>query len=391
MSRRAGRSSGVFAAWVGLLVCTSAADAQVNLSPRTEISVGGYIKFDAISSGYSDGDLPDMSLGRDFYVPGLIPVGGASEGRDTDFHAKSSRISLQAISVIDEQEVTALVELDFLTGDEGDERVSNSYKPRLRHLYFTYSNWLFGQTWSTFQNTAVLPETLDFIGPTEGTVFVRQALVRYSGANWQISLENPESTMSPFGSASRVAVDDGTLPDVAARYSFAAAGGNWVVAGLLRQLVYEDADSALRESATGYGVSVSTKMDFNQRDDLRVMFTAGKGLGRYLGLNAVNGAILMTDGDLEPVDTVSGMISYRHFWADAWRSTVSFSALSADHDAQPAGTEVTERIQSIRANLLHSPLRRLTFGGELMLAERELQSGARGSMNRVQFSAKYEF
>ncbi len=58
---------------------------------------------------------------------------------------------------------------------QGDERVSNSYAPRVRHAFFTYNNWLFGQTWMTFFNVGALPENLDFVGPAESTVFGRQA------------------------------------------------------------------------------------------------------------------------------------------------------------------------------------------------------------------------
>ncbi len=41
--------------------------------------------------------------------------------------------------------------------------------------YVSWNNWLAGQTWSNFQDVAALPDAVDFVGVTDGTVFVRQA------------------------------------------------------------------------------------------------------------------------------------------------------------------------------------------------------------------------
>lgn len=370
------------------LSASSHADA-----PKVALKVGGYIKLDAMSSSYSDGDLdlPAVRVGRDYYLPPLIPVGGEGEGRDTDFHAKSSRINFQTTSDVEGEKLVSFVEIDFLNGAEGDERVSNSYQPRLRHAYFTYGKWLFGQTWSTFQNVTALPETLDFVGPAEGTVFVRQAQVRYTRDNWQFSLENPETTVTSFGTATRTVTDDGAMPDMVARYTFKGDRGNWDVAGIVRNLAYEDVATSVDATAFGYGISVSAKLKMGERDDLRLMATTGSGLGRYIALNTVNGAALDAAGDLETIDATSAMVSYRHLWTDQWRSNISLGMFQADHDMQLVSNAVTKEVQSLHVNLLYSPVRSVTLGVELMKAERELENGDSGSLNRLQFSAKHDF
>ncbi len=60
----------------------------------------------------------------------------------------------------------------------GDERTSNGYSPEIRHAFISYDGWLFGQTWTTFMDVNALPDSIDFVGTTDGTVFVRQAQVR---------------------------------------------------------------------------------------------------------------------------------------------------------------------------------------------------------------------
>ena len=123
---------------------------------------GGYIKTDVIYSDYGDGS--SSGAGRDFYIPGTIPVGGVGESY-LDLHAKESRINFKTNHVLDNgAKLGAFVEMDFLLSGQGDERVSNSFAPRLRHAFLTYNNWLFGQTWMTFFNVGALPDLLDFVG-----------------------------------------------------------------------------------------------------------------------------------------------------------------------------------------------------------------------------------
>ena len=159
-----------------------------------------------------------------------------------------------------------LCERDGGTGSEVDERISNSYQPRLRHALISYDGWDAGQTWSTFQNLGAFVENLDFIGPTEGTIFVRQALVRYTTGPWQFALENPESTITPFGGGSRINSDDNLLPDFVARYNWTGDWGHIAFAGLLRQLNIEDTDQDLDEDEIGYGLSVSGKFNVFEID-----------------------------------------------------------------------------------------------------------------------------
>lgn len=379
-----------------LLLAGWASTAMGQTQPSgVALKVGGFIKLDALSSAYQDGDVEAGNIWRDFYVPAGTPIGGADESRDTDFHAKSSRINFETTTQIEDTKVVSFVELDFMTADAtaANERATNGYRPQLRHAYFTFDKWLFGQTWSTFQNPSALPEALDYIGPSEGTVFVRQAQARYTYGPWQFSVENPETTVVAFGGTGSGLTDDGGVPDVVARYNLAGDWGNLVVAALLRDLTYEDVAADVDDNVTGYGVSVSGKIMLGSRDDLRFMVTGGSGIGRYVGLNTIGDASLDAGaaGDLEAVDVISAFIAYRHVWSDKLRSSVFYSALQGDYDEQLVGGAITEATESYHANLLYSPVAKITLGLEAMYAKRELVNDADGTLNRLQFSAKYDF
>ena len=87
---------------------------------------GGFIKATGSLSAYSDGDLAAGSAGRDFYIPGTVPVGGDGESTDFDFGAKESRINFKSNHVLASgDKLSTFIEMDFLGGG-GNEVVSKS-------------------------------------------------------------------------------------------------------------------------------------------------------------------------------------------------------------------------------------------------------------------------
>ncbi len=385
-----------------LLVCAiAAAPAQAaislqTLTDNTEFTFGGYLRLDTFVTQTSDGKIAGDSIGRQFYVGSTIPVdpsGLADSGTTFDAHARSTRFNFGTQTKIDGHLLKTFLELDFMATPGGDERVSNSYTPRVRHAFFSYDEWLFGQTWTTFMNTAVLPETMDFLGVSDGTVFVRQAMVRYSSGGFQAALENPETTITPGTGGGRVNSDDALMPDLVLRYNFKGDWGSASVAGLARQLAYETRDGnnqkVIDETTFAGGVSASAKLMVGSKDNVKLMLNAGSGLGRYVALNAVNGAVLTSEGKLEAQNSVSGFAGYQHWWSEQWRSTLFVSGIQADNKPEYTGTGVTKSIYSGHLNLVYSPVPKLSLGVEYMYGQRELESGAKGDMSRFYFSAKY--
>lgn len=364
-----------------------------NALPNTRFVFSGFIKLDAMVSDYDDGEIADGSVGRDFYLPGTIPVGGVGEDPDFDMHAKQSRFIFGTDTDLDDKSVlSSRLEFDLYGSSLGDERATNTYGLQLRHAYVQYKNWLVGQTWSNFQDTGVLPETADFIGPTDGTVFVRQAQVRYTSGNFSISLENPETTLTPFGGGARISSDDNNVPDVTAAYTFKFANGYVRASALARQLKYETTGTgAIDDSTIAGAVSLAAKINFGANDDLRMMFTAGEGLGRYVGVNFANDAVLDAGNNLEAISGWAAFAAWRHVWQGTLRSTFMVSTSSYDNDAALTGGGVNKQSMSWAGNIFYSPAPKLDVGLELRVAERELESGADGSMKRLHAMARYSF
>ena len=363
-------------------------------NPGSRFSYGGFIKVDAMATDTNAGEIADGSAGRMFYLPSAIPVGGADESHvDVDTHAQFSRFWFAADGDVQGHKTRAYIEFDLFGGGSaslGNQASTNTHGVTLRQAYLSWDKWLAGQTWSNFQDVAALPDAVDFVGPTEGTTFVRQAQLRYTNGGFSVALENPQTVVGSYRSSARTTSDDGSVPDLTARYTRKGDWGHVSVAGLARQLQHETATTDA--TSTGFGVSVSGKYNLSKSDDIRYMLTGGTGIGRYVGFAlGADGTLDAVGGDIESTGVLAGFVAWRHVFDPKLRGNLMVSRAQFDNDTDWTGFGVTRSAQSIHANLIYSPFPKLDIGAELIFGNRELESGADGDLRRIHTSVKYSF
>ena len=297
-----------------LLSGTANAAYEIKVSDDESIKFGGFIKIDG---RHVDGNVAY----KDFWTgSGSVLPEGASQ---TKFFANESRINTTYTS----NGVTAFVEMDFYGGG-GNEIISNSANPRLRHAMIKYEDFVIGQTWSTFMNTSALAETVDFAGAMVGIAFVRNTQIRYSKNGFSVALENPES----YGGDPA----NDSMPDMIAKYQFKGDWGNVSVAALVRQL-----STPLGNTESAAGVSVAGKINVADKDDFRFQFHQGA-LGRYVGVAAATDLV----GE-EVEDSTSFMVAYRHFWTETTRSSVFYgniTTIESDVDRSQWGVNIFKNL-----------------------------------------------
>lgn len=371
-------------------------------SGATRVKLGGFIKTVSTFSRWSDGDVAANSLGRDFYLPQAIPIGGVRESTDNDVSAKQTRLWMNLETQVAGHTLKGYVETDFQTaaGTQGSERTTNGYNLALRRAYVQFDKLTVGQDWSTFQNASVLPESTDFVGTTEGTVFVRQPLIRYSmplgkTTTLHVSVENPESATANLGSTALIENDDDGIPDFAARINHSTSFGDFALAGLVRQLAVDN--GIIHDETLGYGASLSGKinLDKDKRYDLRFMATYGSGIGRYVGLNFAPDAIFVPGvNQLRRTKSFAGFAALRLGWTPTLRSTLMAGFQNVSYPGGfAAGTfnAYNDQTWSVAGNLFWSPVKGFDLGVEYRHGQRALVSGADGQLDRVEFAAKYSF
>ena len=362
----------------------------------------------AANSHFSDGSVATNTLGRDFYLPQAVPTGGGKPSTAQDFTAKQSRLWLNLDSTIAGHKVKGYLETDFQTtasaapslAGGGSQRTTNGYTLALRRAYVQMDRWTFGQDWTTFQYTGALPESTDYVGGAEGTVFVRQPQVRYSlplgnGMTLHIAAENPESGTATAGTATLVENGADHMPDFTARLAYAGKAGELSLAALGRQVRVENA--GVGATATGFGASAAGKLWLaaDKGSDLRFMATYGQNIGRYVGLNFAPDAVYVpATGQLANVTVFAAIMAARVAIAPGVRANLMGSYQRVSYDGSLTLANIAgynRQAWSGAANLFYSPVKNVDLGVEYRHGERELASGASGKIDRVEFAAKYSF
>ena len=361
----------------------------------TTFKLGGFVDFDAHVTNFSDAPPASSSAGRDFHLPFTTNVGDGSGGATvTDFTAQATRFAVSAEREVSGKKATAHIETDFLVTGQGNERITNSFSPRLRRAYLDYDGLRVGQEWSTFQNTSAIPESASFFVLTEGQVFIRQPIIRYTKGNYQIAAENGNATIIPAGGIGLTGVigveeDANLVPDIVARYNLKGDYGNISLSALGRQL-RSNSPGLDAESDFGWGLSAAGRLNVGE-GDIRFSLTGGEGLGRYIGLNTVAGAAIdPLTGDVDAIGSIGGHIAYRHPISDNTRFSLGVSQLSIDNQDFALGA-VTDRARSAYGALFWDVIPKVTFGIEGLYGDRRTEDGTDGDLSRFTFSTKYGF
>ncbi|WP_227367725.1 DcaP family trimeric outer membrane transporter [Halomonas sp. M20] len=340
---------------------------------ETTLEIGGYVKAQATfaDNGYGDGKASEIVTPNS-----LRTETNEDEGVRNSFSARQSRINIGSSTPVADDTLETFIEVDFYGADEeANEFVSNSYAPRLRHAYGSWGNWLAGQTWSTFMDLNGLGE-VDAFGQQASVIFVRQTQLRYTqpfnGGSLQFALENPED-----------GGDDQSVPDIVGRINFDGDWGHVSFATLARQLAVDDDDD---DTEWGDAYSVTGRFPTFGKDDIRLQANYGN-LGRYMGLRPYPDAQI-EDGEIEGVDAWGASAIYRHYWTDNLRSSLAYSRTGLDE----AGTgNMTDSYDTTFVNLMWSPMAQTTYGIEYQRFDLEEVDGDSFDLNRVHFSAQYDF
>lgn len=392
----------------------------------TSVAIHGYTKLDFIV------DI-NQTLGDSFDFTAISPNGSvAQRGGQFRLHARESRLTFETRTPTNYGQLRTFIQSDFF-GANGNQFATDSSSMRIRHAYGELGPVLTGQTWTNFMDIDDLPETLDFNGPT-GQLFVRQPQIRYTHTFGKFiasaSIENPQGDFTtdtgavPSGVIPKAATDPANnidrMPDVTARLQYTDAWGHLSFSGVLRRFETDNgggSDSGLppSQTASAYGGggliggtlnvgSLLPSVAYISKDQIGFNGFYGSGLGRYaaVGGDLFEGAVVKKFGTtavtMNTTATWGGFAWYLHNWTDELRTNLVYG-IQRNHlsDAVPFTTALTDRTETVHANLIWSPVKSVNIGIEAMWAERDVHrnpfTGLQQSGNdtRVQLSAQYLF
>jgi hypothetical protein len=377
-----------------------AQDATPRAEDKPRLDIYGFAMLDmGYQSGQNDPNWFDVLR------PTKLPAFPNEYGEDGHFFAgvRQSRFGVRAAMPTDVGEVKTIFEFElFGTGVDAGQTTF-----RLRHAWGELGQFGAGQTWSPFMDPDVFPNSVEYWGPN-GMVFFRNVQLRWTpwsngGSRFAIALERPGASADQGEYAGRIELQDVRgrfpLPDLSAQFRYAKDWGHVQVAGILRQIKWDDLNADqfdLTGDATGWGINLSSNLKI-QKHVARLQVAFGEGVQNYWNDAPVDVGIQNNFQDpVTPVVgkalPILGIVAFLDLnWSDELTSTVGYSMVDIDNsDAQT--DNAFKKGQYALANILYHPTPDLFFGPEIQWGKREnFRDGFTSDDVRIQFSAKYNF
>jgi hypothetical protein len=275
---------------------------------------------------------------------------------------------------------------------------------RLRHAYGELGKFGAGQTWSPFMDIDVFPNTVEYWGPP-GMAFYRNVQFRYMPIQGEtrltIALERPGGSAESGKYEGRIELADARarfpLPDLSAEYHKAFGFGYLELAGIVRQMEIEDlqpnVDGDISTTVTGWGLNLSTNINFGDNTKFRGSALYGTGVANYMNDATSDVAIDGVGADAEiagiPLLGVVGFLE--HNWSTKFASALGYSMIDMDNlDGQSASS--FSKGQYIIGNLQYFPAPNVMMVAEYQYGSRDnFEDGWNTSISKIQFSFKYNF
>src|ERR1700685_290350 len=308
-----------------------------------QITLGGFLAAEYVYRSRDTSNDISTAYNKSYFQNNSV-----ADTPQTVFTARQTRVS--ALVQGDPNPQTHLgfyTELDFQGAAQTANSVeSNSYNPRLRHLYGTidwddmHMHLLAGQSWSlvTMDGKGIIPGTEIYppaIGGQymPGFVWARQPQIRFTQdvdkLFWMaLSLENPQTTFYTganalpasvhltyeqtgtglgFNSANTLSLNH--IPDMVFKMAADPGIGDWVMhveAYGLYSSFYERLDYD-NQTDSGGGVGAGLRLPLWPRLlDFQVSGLAGKGIGRY-GRGALPPRTFDPSGNIQPIRELIAM------------------------------------------------------------------------------------
>jgi DcaP outer membrane protein len=328
--------------------------------------------------------------------PGLPETNDPGCGRDgeTIFSVRQTSLAFKSTIPTSMGVIKTEASFDLFGVGGGNTQI------RLLNAWGELGRFGVGQYYTLFMNADIFPNTIDYWGPS-GMVYIRNPQMRYTafdsgGMKVAVSLEAPNSAIDT-GKVTAVDPSLGLVgktywPDLVAKFSVDRDWGQFQIAGILREVGYQDAVSANGNPSgtkTGWGINVNGQFKTFDKDRIVGQIVYGRAIASYMNDGGVD---LAPNYNLqaETVLSIGGMLYYDHYWNEQWSSSIG---LSAHHQDNTGGQLDNAFRQGTYAstNILWYPVKNVMTGVEFLWGKLEQLDGATADDPRVQFSAQYKY
>jgi len=389
-----------------------------NEEPKKTMEISGHVMMD---SGYDFGKMNPEWF--DVMRPTKILDSEGNEFQNQGnmfFGVRQTNLSFKNYFDTPLGEVKTVFEFDLF----GSGKDVGATAFHLRHANIQVGKFLIGQANSVFADMEVYANLIDYMGPN-GAVFSRNIQIRYTPIltktqTFAIALERPGATGDKgeygedfvYGSLLDDVAFRFSVPDLSAEYRYTGNWGYLELAGIVRSIKWVDNNTDaydIHGKATGWGLSLSTKLQITKNVIFRGAFTTGAGVQNYMNdADADVGIIRQYDNARTPINgkaiPMNAVVAYFDInWSPQLSTAFGYSIMdNKTTDGQLSTAYKTGQYASV--NLLYSPINNLVLGPELQWGMRQnndfagnplfnlpAAKGNSGVDVKLQFSARYSF
>jgi len=280
---------------------------------------------------------------------------------------------------------------------------------RLRHAYGELGHFGAGQTWSAFMDIDVFPNSLEYWGPN-GMVFFRNLQVRWTpiqgASNVVIALERPGASADGGIYSDRLElqniVPQFKWPDLTGHARLARGWGYVQLAGIVRKIAWVDTHTIpspfnLSGTAIGWGVNVTSNLNFTKKDTGKFEVVYGEGIENYMNDAPVDvGPQNNFSNPISPIIglplPVLGVVSFLdHNWNEKLSTSIGYSLVNISNSGAQAPSDYHQGDYAL-TNLLFHPVKKVTIGGEFQFGRRvNYLDGYNYNDYKLQFSFRYDW
>lgn len=369
----------------------------------TTMDIYGHIMLDmGYQKEHSDPDWFDVLR------PTKLPSFEDQFGEDGEFFSgvRQSRLGVKTLTPTGLGEIKTTFEFELF--GSGDDAGKTTF--RLRHAYGELGHFGAGQTWTPFMDADLLPNSLEYWGPT-GMVLFRNTQLRWmpiqgsatNDTRLTLALERPGASADQGDYAGRVELQNVRArfpyPDVSGEFRLGTGFGYVELAGLVRYLKWDDQlpdQFELGDSKVGWGLNLSSNVKLGG-NVLRIGVVYGEGIQNYMNdapadvgvRNNFANPTRPIEGELLPVLGVTAFLDLN--WSEKLTSTIGYSMVDIDNSSGQT-PDAFQKGEYALANVLFYPVKNVMFGPEIQWGRREnFRDGFSSDTVRLQFSVKYNF
>lgn len=270
----------------------------------------------------------------------------------------------------------------------------------LDDAYVSLLGFTVGRTWSTFNDIAAVPPTVDFQGPN-GAAEMRTTQIRFSnsiteGLSFGIAAELPKTTATYLPTENREMAQ--RIPDIPAylQYNWGkSAGSHARIAGVLRNMNYRNLVLDKTETATGYGVQFSTTTKLASFMQFYGQATYGKGIAQYINDLSGRGLSLVNDeeksGKMIAQEALGWFTQVQFNLSPAVFTTLGYSQAKIFPQVQDDESDKYRYGQYVVGNVFYNIGTDFQLGMEYLWGNRVNMNHEKAAANRIQALVKFNF